>query len=308
MTEPVSKREERALGWLVRSNDPAFSDWEDFTSWLEADPANADAYHRFVQAELDMLPLVSEAVTSIRPHGSLTRAPIRTRSGFAAAAASILVIGLAASLAPRLLGTDYTTPAGGRLAVAIGGADRLILNGDTRVTVSGFGKRNVRLDRGEVLFALKDKDLNPITVLVGGLELNDIGTVFNVTRDGSRTRVEVSEGAILAKGRDQVVRLSAGNRLDVTDGSTGSRARTIDRSNVGSWSGGQLAYDNEPLPIVLADLTRATGLRFRPHGAPARSFTGTLSIALVKQNPRSLEPLLGVNMTDRNGEWTVQAN
>ena len=44
MTHDSNGREE-ALDWLVRTNDPEFDRWDEFTAWLEASPANASAYH-----------------------------------------------------------------------------------------------------------------------------------------------------------------------------------------------------------------------------------------------------------------------
>ena len=35
---------QQAIDWLIRQRDPSFADWELFTDWLEADPANNDAY------------------------------------------------------------------------------------------------------------------------------------------------------------------------------------------------------------------------------------------------------------------------
>ncbi len=35
-TYPDHIREE-ALGWLVRTNDPEFDRWDEFTAWLESD-------------------------------------------------------------------------------------------------------------------------------------------------------------------------------------------------------------------------------------------------------------------------------
>ncbi len=56
---------EAALDWLVRTNDPEFDGWDEFIAWLEASPANADAYHRLAASEAEMLPLV-EATRSAR--------------------------------------------------------------------------------------------------------------------------------------------------------------------------------------------------------------------------------------------------
>lgn len=308
MTERLSHRDEIALGWLIRSNDSQFAEWEDFTLWLEADPANADAYHRLAQAELDMRPLVHEAMPVAKPPAIATprRWSVKRLSSVAAA---VLAVGLSVTLAPRLFGTDRVTGPGERLEIALGSSDRLILNGNTRITLSGLDQRNVRLDHGQILFDLNEKGGRAVAVSAGDLELTDIGTVFDVTREATSTRVEVSEGAVLAKKSGQNLRLLAGSRLDAADGGAQLVPKPVDRSSVGGWASGQLAYDNEPLPNVLGDLRRATGIQFEYRGPLAgRVFTGTLSVAGVKRNPRLLEPLLGVTMTKRNGGWSVQTN
>ena len=46
--------ETAALDWVIRQRDPAFADWEDFTDWLDADPAHAEAYHEAVALDADL--------------------------------------------------------------------------------------------------------------------------------------------------------------------------------------------------------------------------------------------------------------
>ena len=49
-----SDRREAALDWLVRTNDPEFERWDEFTAWLEQSPGNADAYHSLAGAEAEI--------------------------------------------------------------------------------------------------------------------------------------------------------------------------------------------------------------------------------------------------------------
>ncbi|RYY81691.1 MAG: iron dicitrate transport regulator FecR, partial [Comamonadaceae bacterium] len=39
-----------ALDWALRVADPAFTDWDGFTAWLDADPARAERYDATVLA------------------------------------------------------------------------------------------------------------------------------------------------------------------------------------------------------------------------------------------------------------------
>ena len=65
MTDDLRRSE--AVDWMVRTNDPDFGAWDDFTAWLERDPANADAYHALAGSEAEMLPLVEAARDADEP-------------------------------------------------------------------------------------------------------------------------------------------------------------------------------------------------------------------------------------------------
>jgi transmembrane sensor len=45
---------EEALGWVIRTRDPEFTEWDAFTLWLEADPAHAPAYDALLAADADL--------------------------------------------------------------------------------------------------------------------------------------------------------------------------------------------------------------------------------------------------------------
>ena len=58
--------------------------------------------------------------------------------------------------------------------------------------------------------------------------------------------------------------------------------------------------------LVLSFALLAAPLVAAPQDAiSARSFTGTLSVAEVKRDPRSLEPLLGVSMVRSGQGWKL---
>ena len=129
-------------------------------------------------------------------------------------------------------------------------------------------------------------------------QLVDVGTVFEVAREGSATSVSVSEGAVLAD--PDGARAQIGARRAARHGRWRERAAGRCRrspSAVGAFDRGQLIYVDEPLEQVVADLRRSTGIDFSTTAAiRARRFSGTLSVAEVKRDPRSLEPLLGVSL------------
>src|SRR5688500_1049119 len=102
-----SDRREAALGWLVRTNDPEFDRWDEFTAWLEESPANADAYHALATGEAEMLPLVEAIPQTDTPESR----PERRRFAMAAGVAFLAAAGVAV-VAPRMMPIHYSTAPG----------------------------------------------------------------------------------------------------------------------------------------------------------------------------------------------------
>jgi transmembrane sensor len=293
---------EAALGWLVRTNDPEFEAWDEFTAWLETDKANADAYHALAASEAEMLRRVEAATPARAPARKSVLRPYAWGSGLAAVAAMLAVIAM-----PRFAPVEYQTQPGEIRAVSLGGRDQLVMNGGTKLAVGGWFKRSVRLEQGQVLVALREPGRSNVAVLSGDLKLIDVGTVFEVARDGRDTRVIVSEGAVLADPDGARLAIDAGERLDTTDGANVLQAAPAEAASVGSFRRGQLTYVDEPITHVVADLRRSTGLDISAAEAiRARRFTGTLSVAEVKRDPRSLGALLGLSIEPSGSGWELQ--
>ncbi len=302
MTERAHIHDE-ALDWLVRTNDPDFDRWDEFTSWLEADPGHADSYHRLAQSELEMQPFVEQAepapVAGPRRFGP-------KRLAMAASVAAVIALG-SGIVVPRLTPDERVTGPGEVATIALGGQDRLVMNGDTRLALSGWNKRSVRLVQGQILLQLRDPDRGRVEVTSGDVQLVDVGTVFEVSRDGAQTRVIVSEGAVVADPSGARLKIDAGERLDTTDGASVLTTRPADASATGAFASGQLVYLDEPIQNVVADIQRSTGLRLSTQAAVGgKSFTGTLSVAAVKREPQSLGPLLGVAIDRTPDGWILR--
>ncbi|MCF2515928.1 FecR domain-containing protein [Sphingomonas sp. G124] len=305
MTRDADDARESALHWIVRTNDPAFEAWEEFTDWLEKSPANAEAYHRLAGSEADLCPIVA-AITMPNGAGE-AHAERGGRRGLAVAAGIAALAGvMTAIVAPRLMPLDYSTAPGETRTIALGDEDQLIMNGDTRLSLSGFGRRTVKLEQGQLLLHLRESGKGPVEVRAGDLTVVDVGTVFEVVRNGKSTSVAVSEGAVLADPNGAQLKLSPGERLDTVDGADVLQAAPVDPAAVGAFARGQLIYADQPIEQVAADLRRSTGIDFSTTPAiRARRFNGTLSVAEVKRDPKSLEPLLGVSLKRSGRGWVM---
>ena len=294
---------EAALDWLVRTNDPDFDGWDEFTTWLEASPVNADAYHRLAASEAEMLPLVEVRDSPIeRPDRRFGQ-----RRLAAAASVAIFVAAATAVVVPRQTPVEHSTGAGEIRTIALGGTDQLVMNGDTRLALSGWDRRTVQLEQGQVLLRLRDAEQGKVELVSGDLQLIDVGTVFEVARDGTDTRVLVSEGAVIADPTGAQLKIAAGQRLDTEDGAQVLKATPADVSSVGSFESGQLVYLDEPLENVVADLRRSAGIDISADPSiSGRRFSGTLSIREVRRDPQSLGPLLGVSIERSTLGWKLK--
>jgi transmembrane sensor len=225
----------------------------------------------------------------------------------AAASVAIFVAATAAVVVPRLTPVEHSTGAGEIRTIALGGQDQLVMNGGTRIALSGWDRRTIRLERGQVLLRLRDAGQGKVELVSGDLHLVDVGTVFEVARDGTDTRVLVSEGAVVADPAGARLKIGAGQRLDTEDGAQVLKASPADVSSVGSFESGQLVYLEEPLENVVADLRRSAGIDFSADAAiSSRRFSGTLSIREVRRDPQSLGPLLGVAIERSNQGWKLK--
>jgi transmembrane sensor len=301
MNQPGAPSEE-ALRWFVRSNDPEFDDWEGFTAWLERDPAHADAWHRLAAAEGELLPVVAEEQAVVQDVAPV-QATGRGRRGWLAGGAVAAAIAALVAV-PSLRSESVLTRPGEQRTIALADGNRLLLNGDTEVRIAGWNRDKVRVERGQALFKLAGKDR--VAVEVGDLSLVDIGTTFEVSRDGSGSQVIVAEGAVLADPGGAKVRIDAGQQLATFDGATRLRPTAAPDGAAGAWTRGQLVFIDASLPQVAAELRRSTGLAFSAKPASgARRFTGTLNLADARRDPGALSALLGVPVRPAGGGWVL---
>lgn len=293
------QRMDDALDWAVRTNDPDFVQWDAFTAWLERDPRNADAYHDVQAAEIAL----RDCVPAREPATPSERAPLvaATRRwapwGGAVAAALAIMLALPSGL------SEVATAPGETRTVALADGDAMVMNGDTVVHMAK-DRRTIRLDQGQIYLAL-DSAAAPISVELGALTVVDIGTRFDVTRNGDVARVAVSDGAVRATRGDQELVVRAGERLLATPD-----ALALDPQgggDAGQWRSGQLTYRDERIAVVAQDLARATGIDISvDKGIADQRFTGTLTVADVREDPASLGQLLGIAITDRGTAWSLQ--
>jgi len=303
---------EQAAAWAVRTGDPSFEDWDGFTAWLESDPAHAAAYDAVASAALDgaeQLPAEPEAapIPANDREPAEHRLRVRRIGGMVAVAAGIAA---AIGLWQVQGGSAYAveTAPGETRVIALADGGQVALGGGTRLVLDRKDPGFAELEHGQALFTVRHDPSRRFRVEVGADTLVDIGTVFDVKHEGGQLSVAVAEGAVMLNPDRQKLRISPGQMLSRRTGSGEYRLSDIPAAQVGEWREGRLTFRDETLDAVAGDLSRATGIAFTvAPGLAGRRISGSVLVAPLRADPRSIGPLLGVALRPEGDGWTIEA-
>ncbi|WP_420143501.1 FecR family protein [Sphingobium sp.] len=300
--------QEEALGWVIRTRDPEFADWDAFTLWLEADPAHASAYDAMMLADSELDGItppepVAMPVAANDP-GVPSRRPMRWIAGGAVAAALVATVSIAVLNRSDIY--SVTTKPGEVRVIALDDGTTVEMNGGTTMRFDREDARFAALDAGEAAFTVRHDAANPFRVTVGDDVFEDAGTVFNIVHTSDATRIGVAEGKVIYNPSAEAIALPAGRGL--ADDAQGLRVMDVAPAAVASWRQGQLIYANAPVTQVAQDAARSLGLsvQFTPQAGLAR-FTGT--IRLDRDPVRffaEAAPLMGLTAVRQGDGWLLK--
>lgn len=303
---------EQAALWAVRTGDPAFEDWDAFTMWLEADAQHARAYDLVcagvedIVQDLGAVPAVAndDEEQTLSP----VARPITRRRWFGGAIAASIGVFAAVGFFQTQGGTYVVETAPGETRmVDLADGGHIALGGGTRLMLDHDDPRFAELERGQALFTITHDEKRPFRVNVGEDELVDLGTVFDVRHDGRETTVAVSEGLVSFNPKGPDVRINPGKALTSAQGSAEYQLFDVSLGQVGEWRQGRLTFQNASLAVVADDLGRATGISFSvAPGAATRRVSGSVLVAPVKADPRSVGQLLGVAVRQSGEGWVIE--
>lgn len=276
------QRDNEAIEWARRIDDPGFADWDAHLAWLEADPENAAAFDRMVLAIDDAAEVIAtdNDAPPANDNPVFERRSFGLRWGAGIAAGLAAVVGVATFV--RQQPTDavtvaYTTAPGQHRTFRLDDGSTIAMNGNSEIEIGRDLGRTVRIARGEIHLDVVHDASRPLEVLAGDATLRDVGTRFNVRREGEQLTVAVGEGIVDYNPDTANIRLQAGQELE----RNGHRVvvRRLDPGTIGSWRTGRLVYRDAPLPSVAVDLERAIGepITVEPSAADVR-FTGVLTV------------------------------
>lgn len=303
----------QAVAWHLRLPGADVGAWLAFTDWLEADPEHARAYEALAIADAELTDSVSPPDWSraTPPVAANDDPPKPRRRWLLGGLAGLAVTGIAGVLLPLETPTITAarvieTPAGVRRSVTLADGSRIDLNGGTRLALVDGASRLVTLEGGEATFRITHDAAHPFVVQSGTMRLQDVGTVFNVTRVGPHLGVQVAEGAVMFQPERERIMLTAGAALSHLDGEA-PRLSGIAVDDVGSWRKGRLVFQHTSVRLVAAALERSTGtvISVAP-GLAETPFTGSIRLS---GGPNRMIPraaaLIGVRAKQVDGHWQL---
>jgi transmembrane sensor len=321
-------REHQASHWATRMHEPSGTltreEREEFESFV-ADPRNERDFRgsNLVINLMQDLPAADRA-RWVEEYSSATDERAQSRRHvfrWSAIAASFLMAVLAAGYVMQTRhvfgGESFVTGTGQTRTVTFQDDSVAYLN--TRTEVRWIGTetdRRVELTEGEALFDVVHDATRPFRVVLGNSEIRVLGTRFNVYRkiNGSTT-VTVLEGAVEVRGfgsggaqTEWTRTLHANEQIDYgTLGLVHEPHPTQAQDSV-HWRTGNYRFENQPVEMVLDELTRYTDQRIviRDPRIAGLRINGALSTRDVRASLRRLqiiEPKIEVQ--EKNNTFTL---
>ncbi|HQV12432.1 MAG TPA: FecR domain-containing protein, partial [Nitrospira sp.] len=256
-----------ASAWLVRMETGTVTADERrlFAEWLSEDPAHPAAYREAEQFWRALDGLSADDIHTwdrFLPQESADTStppflPWRRYTALAASVLLVVAIGAWAALAWLPVG-DYRTAVGEQRTVALSDGSTVQLNTDTALSITMTDDaRRLTLHRGEAFFTVAPDSSRPFEVTADHGVIRALGTTFNVRTEPDQTTVTVAEhGVKVMLESDVSVDVQAGERIQYHRNRWLGPVERTNMTRTLAWQRHRLVFDNDPLPVVLAELAR----------------------------------------------------
>lgn len=281
MTAPQMTQtpEQAAAEWfgLRRSGAMTADQAREFEGWLAVDPEhraaydNLEYYWQVADAVRDDPEVLALRDTAARSTGR------RRWAAFGGAMAATLAIAVFAGSfafqpgAPGYIARSlepgqqtFRTAVGQTQTVMLPDGSAVTLDTDTRIrTLIDGHVRRIELEKGRAFFRVAHDRSRPFRVLAAGRTVTALGTVFEVRADPRNFEVTLLEGRVRVDAPSKFPLVSKPQTAELTPGSqlvsTEDKRWSVGEADVKrqtSWIDGRLAFDNDPLEEVVAEMNR----------------------------------------------------
>lgn len=175
-----------------------------------------------------------------------------------------------------------TTPRGGQWFVELSDGTRVWLNAASSITypVTFNGKERIVSLTGEAYFEVVHNAAKPFRIKVGDLQIEDLGTSFNVNAYGDEPAVRTTllEGSVKVLNKEKARILKPGQQAMVAKGSNAIQVKKVAVQDIIGWKNGLTLFENEDLRAIMRQISRWYDVNISYQGeVPDRLFTGGIS-------------------------------
>jgi ferric-dicitrate binding protein FerR (iron transport regulator) len=177
---------------------------------------------------------------------------------------------------------SITTPRGGQYQLVLADGTKVWLNASSslRYPVAFTGKeRSVELT-GEGYFEVKQNEAMPFKVKVNTMEVDVLGTHFNVNAyaDESMVKTTLLEGAVKIKNSHSANILSPGQQAQLSKDGSLKIVSQVDMDEVIAWKDGYFQFNQSDLKSIMRQISRWYDVDIRYEGEiPERKFGGDIA-------------------------------
>lgn len=204
----------------------------------------------------------------------------------------------------------YVTAVGERQTDVLADGSRVTLNTNSALEVRFTrGRRDVDLQRGEVLFEVAHDASRPFVVHTGMGSVTALGTRFEVRRDAGANEAVVTllQGSVAVKQGEAQQMLLPNEQARLSE-QGGITVRTIDPAQVDGWVDGWLRFRDATLGEVVAEANRYS-VRKLSLADPALAHLrlhGNFHVGDTASIAAAVEQVLPVRVDDRGNEIVLR--
>lgn len=284
-----------AAQWWVRLREPepAAQTIEQWQAWLEADPRHAQAFEQVCRLGESLHAVDASTRASLRQAFAPTER-VRPRARWVAGlaiAASLVIAVLGWRMAVHGGTSDpqrYASEVGQNRDIRLSDGSTIELGAASSLTARyANGQRAIELSAGEAFFTVTHERDRPFVVAAGPVQIEDLGTAFNVRRTGQQVTVAVTQGRVRVQAsadkKQPGMELVAGQQADYDPRRGVFSMSSVAVDHVAVWRDNRLEFVNEPLATVIANVNRYSRrpVQIADPRLGGLTFTGTVKINTI---------------------------
>jgi transmembrane sensor len=219
--------------------------------------------------------------------------PVKSFKIYYSMAASIVVAGSVAllfclnakkTIAHEETFTSVVTKAGGVKQIMLPDSTLVWINAASRIRIpSSFNGpvRKVYLDEGEAFFDVKHKAHNPFVVHVAALQVQVLGTSFNIKAYHSlpQLKVTVATGKVaVTEGTRRLSFLTPGRELSYSRGSKSYYTRSVNPDEIQSWKAGDTYLNQAGFDELVLVFKNLFGIQLKAGNTRVNTYQFTLRV------------------------------